>query len=298
MKALFKPVAAIALAASLSGAAGAQRDFSQVEITVQQARGNIYTLFGAGGNIGVSIGDEGVFLIDDQFAPLTDKIVAALATLTDKPVKYVINTHYHGDHTGGNENLGKRGAIILAHDNVHKRVLTRVVDAMEKKGDGPGPASLPVISFSENLSLYINGDEARAVHVRNAHTDGDSLIHFKGANVLHMGDTFFLGRLPYIDAGAGGSLVGAVAAIDTALGLADADTVVIPGHGPLAGKDDLAAYKAMLEDVQGILTALKATGISQEDAVAQRPLDSIGERWLAAGPEWTDRFIGFVWQGL
>ncbi|MBT8487910.1 MAG: MBL fold metallo-hydrolase, partial [Gemmatimonadetes bacterium] len=180
-----------------------------VQIRTQQVADGVYMLMGQGGNIGVSVGDDGVFIIDDQFAPLTDKILAAIAAITDEPVRFVFNTHWHGDHTGGNENMGEAGALIVAHDNVRERMSTEQVLERIGRPVSTTPASpagaLPVITFSEDVSFHINGGQLHAFHVSNAHTDGDAIVHFVSANVVHMGDTFFRDRFPFIDTASGGS---------------------------------------------------------------------------------------------
>lgn len=288
--------AGIILAGTAS--ASAQDRFAKVEIKAEHTRGGIYALFGSGGNIGASIGDDGVFLIDDQFAPLTDKIMAAIAKITDKPVKFVINTHWHGDHTGGNENLGKSGSVIVAHDNVRVRMNASQLDKVAK-GDmkAVAGASLPVITFNDEISFHLNGKEARAYHISNAHTDGDSIIVFESENVIHMGDTFFNGRFPYIDVGSGGSVDGALAAINKGLSLANDDTIIIPGHGPIANKADLASYGSMIKTVRDRVAMHKADGKSLEDTIAAKPADEYAEKW-----NWNfinaERFVGAIYKSL
>lgn len=276
----------------------AQDRFAKVEVTAEHTRGGIYALFGSGGNIGVSIGEDGVFLIDDQYAPLTDKILAAIKKLTDKPVKFVVNTHWHGDHTGGNENLGKMGSVIVAHDNVRVRMNASQLDkvtAGEMKA--VAGASLPVITFNDEVSFHLNGKEARAYHISNAHTDGDSIIHFASENVIHMGDTFFNGRFPYIDVGSGGTVDGALAAIQKGLSLSNDDTIIIPGHGPMANKADLRAYGEMIQTVRDRVAKLKVEGKSLEDTVAAKPADKYAEKW-----NWNfinaERFVGAIYKSL
>ena len=219
------------------------------EIRVERIAPGVAVLFGRGGNIGVSYGSDGNILIDDQYAPATERVVAAVRTLDADPIRFVINTHWHGDHTGGNENLGRGGTIIFAHDNVRLRMTMEQLVRGERVPPSPTGA-LPVITFSQDLTFHLNGDDIRAIHVDHAHTDGDSLIHWTRANVLHMGDTFFNGLLPFIDLDSGGSIDGAIAAVETGLRLANDETRIIPGHGPMARRADLAAYLAMLRDVR------------------------------------------------
>ena len=283
---------------SLATLSVAQDRFAKVEVTAEHTRGGIYALFGSGGNIGASIGDDGVFLIDDQYAPLTDKIIAAIAKLSDKSVKFVVNTHWHGDHTGGNENLGKMGSVIVAHDNVRVRMNASQLEQVSKgEMKAVSGASLPVITFNDEVSFHLNGKEARAYHVSNAHTDGDSIIVFAEQNVIHMGDTFFNGRFPYIDVGSGGSIDGALAAVHKGLSLSNDDTIIIPGHGPMADKADLVAYGNMMQTVRDRVVKLKADGKSLEDTVAANPAEEFTEKW-----NWNfinaERFVGAIYKSL
>lgn len=218
----------------------AQGRFDKVEITIERVTDHIYMLQGAGGNIGISTGDNGVFMVDDQFAPLSDKIMAAIKTISDQPVKFLVNTHFHGDHAGGNANFEAAGALIVAHDNVRKRL------SDNEKTAGAG---LPVITFSEDATFYQNGDDVFLTHVHNAHTDGDALVYFAQSNVLHTGDTFFNGRFPFIDINRGGSIQGDLEAAKKGLMLINDDTKIIPGHGGLASKADYQKYHNMLESV-------------------------------------------------
>ncbi len=198
--------------------------FDDVKITTIPVTNQIYMLKGAGGNIGVSIGDDGVFVIDDQFAPLTDKIQAAIKSLSNGDIKFLVNTHFHGDHTGGNENMTKLGATIIAHDNVHQRMST----TPKRDGSKQPKAALPVITFNDKMSLFINDEKIGVFHIDNAHTDGDALLYFTKNNVLHTGDTYFKGRYPYIDLNSGGSVKGYIEAVKLGLKLADEKTNI--GH--------------------------------------------------------------------
>lgn len=264
-------------------APAAGQEMDNVQIRALEVADGVYMLMGQGGNIGVSVGDDGVFIIDDQFAPLTEKIVAAIAAITDEPVRFVFNTHWHGDHTGGNENMGEAGALIVAHDNVRERMSTEQVLERIGRPVSTTPASpegaLPVVTFSEDVSFHINGGELHAFHVSNAHTDGDAIVHFVDANVVHMGDTFFRDRFPFIDTASGGSIDGLIAAVGEALAVMDADTQVIPGHGDLSTRADLQTYGDALKAMRGAVARLMAQGMNLEAIQAQRPVRAQAEAW-------------------
>ncbi len=281
----------------LAAAPVAAQDWDSIEVETVQVRGNIYALFARGGNIGVSVGDDGVFLIDDQFAPLTPKILAAIAEISDQPVRYLINTHYHGDHSGGNENLGRTGTLIIGHDKLRARLKERPVERSGGWSEDGAAHGLPVITFNDRLSFHLNGDEARAIHVAAAHTDGDSFIHFKGANVIHTGDLMFNGMFPYIDVDAGGNVDGVLLGYDQALALADDQTRVIPGHGPMATKQDLTSNRAMIQTVRDRVAALIADGKSLEEVLAAAPSAEYDEAysWRFIGAE---KFVTSVYRSL
>ena len=273
-------IAAIALAA-LSGKASPQ-DFSKIEIRVEKLSDTIYMLAGAGGNIGLSIGDDAVFVIDDQYAPMAPKLKAAIAKLTPRPVQWVLNTHFHFDHTGGNEAFGSSGAVIVAHHNVRKRMSADqlITFAGTSNAQKASPkAALPVVTVAGEINFYINGDELHAFHAPRAHTDGDLIVHFKTGNVVHMGDVFFNGMYPFIDGGSGGSAEGVVAAYDRVLALVDAQTKIIPGHGPLANKADLLAMRAMMATVMQRIQELKRAGKSDAEIRAAKPSADFDERF-------------------
>ena len=275
-----------------------QQDFSKVEIETTELSGGVYMLTGRGGNIGVSVGDDGVFVIDDQFAPLSEKILASIAELSDKPVSYVINTHWHGDHTGGNENFGAAGAVIVAHENVRERMSTKqFMKAFGREVPASPDTALPVVTFSDNVNFYFNETQIQVMHIPLAHTDGDSIVLFTEANVLHMGDTFFNGFFPFIDTGSGGSLDGVIGAAEKALSLVDDDTKIIPGHGPLSSKSDLETYLAMLNEVKSIMSPLVTAGQSREDIVAANPLEELGKTW-GNGFMKTDVFTGIAFDSM
>ena len=233
------------------------QDMSEVKIEIIPVNGNVSMLKGAGGNIGVLTGEDGIFMIDDQFSALSDKIKTRLKTISDKPVKYLVNTHHHGDHTGGNENFQEEGTLIFAHENVRKRL----------KADSTRVNGLPVVTFNEKINLHINGNDIVVAHVHNAHTDGDVLIYFPQSNVLHTGDTFFNGMFPYIDLNSGGSVDGDIAAARTGLSMINDNTKIIPGHGEIATKSDYQDYLKMLETIRDNVNAAIKEGKSETEIV-------------------------------
>jgi len=270
-----------ACAAGLFAAAvSAQQDFSKVEIQTEKLADTVYMMTGAGGNLGLSVGEDAVFVIDDQFAPLTPKIQAAIAKLSSKPVQFVLNTHWHFDHTGGNENLGKAGALIIAHENVRKRLSTEgFIEFLGMKTKPEPKVALPVVSFTRDLAFHLNRDEIRVFHVARAHTDGDSIIHFSKSDVIHMGDSFFNKLYPFIDTSSGGTVEGVLAAVDRVLKMAGDKTRIIPGHGPLANTSDLKAYRDMLAAVSGNIRAQVKARKTLEQVVASKPTAKYDEVW-------------------
>ncbi len=246
--------------------------YRDVEIKTIALGNGIYMLMGAGGNMGVSVGEDGVFLIDDQFAPLTEKIKAAIARISDKPIKFLVNTHWHGDHTGGNENLSRENVVIVAQDNVYTRMsVDSVIEAFGMTVPASPKAALPVITFSDNVTFRLNGREIYVFHQSHAHTDGDSVVYFRRSNVIHTGDVLFNGRYPLIDISNGGSIDGLIQAVKTILPMADAQTKIIPGHGPLANQKDLQAYLKMLTTVRLRMQKFIDAGKSIEDIIALKP---------------------------
>jgi cyclase len=272
------------LAALCAGVAAqvalAQQDFSKVEIRTQKLTETTYMMTGAGGNLGLSVGDDAVFLIDDQFAPLSDRIVAAIRAITPKPVRFVLNTHWHYDHTGGNENFGSAGAVIVAHENVRKRMSSeQFIEFLRATVPAAPKVALPLVTFPGAISFHLNGDELRAIHMPRAHTDGDAVVHFVKSDVIHMGDVYFNGMYPFIDTSSGGSVEGVVAACDQVLRLAGDRTRIIPGHGPLSGKTELKAYRDMLATVSGRIRKMIADGRKLEEITASGVTADFDEKW-------------------
>ncbi len=289
----------LALCAALVAVpAFAQQDFSKVELKAEKLSATTYMLTGAGGNLGLSVGPDAVFLVDDQFAPLTTRITRAVAKLTKKPIRFVINTHWHFDHTGGNENLGKAGALIVAHENVRKRMSTeQFIEFLDMKIKMAPRVALPVVTFTRDVTFHLNGDEIYVYHVANAHTDGDAIVHFRTSDVVHMGDIFFNKLYPFIDTSSGGTVDGVIAGVDRVLEFATDKTKIIPGHGPLAGKADLKAYRDMLATVSGrIKDGIKA-GKKLDEVVAAKPTAEFDAAW-GKGFLPPAKFVEMLWKNL
>ena len=283
---------------TLRGSVHAQQNFDTVQVRSQKVAEGVYMLTGAGGNIGLSIGDDAVFVVDDQYAPLTPKILAAIAQLTNKPVRFVVNTHWHWDHTGGNEAMGKAGALLVAHDNVRRRMSSEQVNEFLQRTTPASPAgALPVITFSDTVTFHINGDDVVAFHVANAHTDGDAFILWRKANVVHAGDVFFNGRFPFIDLSSGGSIDGMIAAIDILLTLGDENAKIIPGHGELSDRAAVREYGKMLKTVRDRVRQQKAAGRSLEQTLATHPTAEYDPRW-GTGFIKPDQFVTMVYQSV
>ena len=265
----------------------AQQDFDAVEIETVQLTAGVYMLMGRGGNIGLSVGEDGPFVVDDQFAPLTEKIQAAIGAVTSGAVRFVLNTHWHGDHTGGNENFGKAGAMIIAHENVRKRLNPEEFREVMGRSQQAPPDALPVVTFTDAVTFYWNGETIRVFHVDPAHTDGDAIVHFTNANVVHMGDLFFRGRYPFIDVDSGGDIDGVIAAADRALAVMNSQTQIIPGHGPLSGPEDLRDYRNMLITVRDRVLTMVNDGMTIDEIVAAKPTSDLDATW----GENPDRFV-------
>jgi cyclase len=287
----------VTAAFAVAAAAGQQQDFSKVQIKATKVSGNIYMLEGAGGNIAASIGEDGIVIVDDQFAPLAEKIQAALKSLgiTDKPVRFVINTHYHGDHTGGNAPFRNAGSTVIAQDNVRKRMATGGT-----AGNGPGgsihieskpaeDAALPILTFEHDVTVHLNGEDIRALHFPAGHTDGDSIIFFPKNNVVHMGDDFVRYGFPFIDVNSGGSVQGMIAAMEKATAQLPPDVKVIPGHGQLATLDDVREFTKMLKETSAVVQK----ALAEHKTLPQMKQEKILEPWK----KWSGDFVssdGFI----
>ncbi len=272
--------------------------FAEVEIQTTALSAGLFMLTGAGGNMGLSVGQDGAFLIDDEFAPLTERIIAAIGEVTDKPVDFVLNTHYHGDHTGGNENLGQTGSHLVGHANVRRRLAADQKSALlGTTAEAAAPGALPTITFTDSLSFFYNDQEIIAFHVPHAHTDGDAVVHFPRANVVHAGDVVFLGLYPYIDTAAGGSIDGMIAGVRRIVSLCDDRTQVIPGHGPLGDKKQLEEYLAMLTQARANVAAEMAKGHDLAAVQAAAPCarwdEALGQAWLTS-----DQFVQSIFDSL
>ena len=292
---MLKFAAPLALVIVLTTSASAQRNFDDVEIKAKEIAPGVAVLFGAGGNIGVSHGEDATAIIDDQFAPLSGKIEAAIEELGATPVKYVINTHWHGDHTGGNEHFGKSGATIFAHDNVRVR-MAEGRTAGNRNIPPAAPEALPVVTYERGVTLHLNGDTIDVIFLGGGHTDGDSIVHWREKNIVHMGDMYFnIPGWPFVDTNSGGDIEHLLFSIDTALALMDTDTKVIPGHGGMSNRAELLAFRNTIGEAVTRIKAYHSAGTSLEDAVAAKPLAGIerGEGFISA-----DRFIAAVYASL
>lgn len=274
------------------------QDFQDVEIRAIEVAPGIHMLLGQGGNIGVSSGPDGIFLVDDQYAPLTDKILATLRTFSDEPIRFVINTHWHGDHTGGNENIGRAGALLVAHENVRERMsVEQFIEALDLRVPPASDEALPVVTFTDAVTFHLNDHDIRVFHVRHAHTDGDAVIHFRGPDVIHAGDLYFNGSYPFIDVATGGTIDGMIAGTEAILDLAGEDTRIIPGHGPLSNASELRAYHEMLVGVRDAIAAEMVGDKSLEQLIAAKPTAAYDAEW-GGGFIQPDQFVTIVYSDL
>lgn len=263
------------------------QNLDEVVIETVKLSDHVYMLVGGGGNVGVSVGNDGVFVIDDKYAPVTPKILEAIKNLTDKDVTFLANTHHHGDHTGGNTNMKNLGATIIAHDNVRRNL---EMDQNETNKDG-----LPVITFNDKLSLYINGEKVSIFHVDHAHTDGDAMLYFNDSNVLHTGDVYFNNMYPYIDLNSGGSINGYIEAVKKGLEAINDDTKIIPGHGKVSNKAEYKTFLTMLETLKANILAEIEKGKTEDEVAADTTItktyDDLGFSWAFINSEKIRRII-------
>lgn len=272
----------------------AQRDFSKVEIKATHVAGNVHMLEGSGGNIGVSVGPDGILIIDDQFAPLAEKIREALKRLGGDKPRFVLNTHWHGDHVGGNEAFGREGTII-AHDNVRKRLATK----QELFGEAVEPlpkVALPVVTFGDRITVHFNDEEIQMIHLPGGHTDGDSVVLFPKSNVVHMGDLMFAGMFPFVDLDHGGDVEGMARNVARIMEMAPAGAKFIPGHGPLSNLDDVKKFHQMLVET----TKLVRDKIAAGKTVEQIRSEGVPEQWQSWGTGFikTDRWLDTIHKSL
>ncbi|MFQ5822971.1 MAG: MBL fold metallo-hydrolase [bacterium] len=271
-----------------------QQDFSKVEIKATHVAGNIYMLEGRGGNIGISVGEDGILMVDDQFAPLADKIKAAFKKLNSGQLQFIINTHWHSDHTGGNEVFGPE-ATIIAQTNVRKRLM-----AEQRRGERVTPPkpqkAWPVITFDASLSIHFNGEEIKAIHYPHGHTDGDAVIYFTGSNVVHMGDNLFSGRFPFVDLASGGDVKGLIKNVEAIISDLPEDVKIIPGHGPLSTLDDLKTYHRMLKETTGLISQSMESGKDLDDIKKE----GLPDEWQSWGWQFisAERWIDIVYNSL
>ena len=282
----------------LAATSSAPAQENEVEFKSFQLSDTVYMLKGAGGNVGISAGDDGLYIIDDQVKPVTAQLLDAIKEISDAPIRFVINTHYHYDHTGGNETLRGKGTVIIAHDNIRSRMNSEQVNIFLGSTTAAYPApALPVLTFNDQISLHLNGESATAYYVANGHTDGDSIIHFPVSNVIHMGDMHFNGLYPFIDLDAGGSIQGMIAAAELGLSLANESTHIIPGHGPLATVEDLENYRAFLAKATANVQQLIDQGLDLQQAIAAEPTkewdESLGKAWITPA-----QFVTFIYNSL
>ncbi len=288
----------LAICLFMSSKALLAQDWDKVTINSESVTGNIYMLTGRGGNIGVLAGDDGVVMIDDQFAELSDKIRAAVGEISKADIRFLLNTHLHGDHTGGNENFANSGVAIVAHENVRERMSKEEFNRFSGRKRPAAPkAALPIVTFTQDVTFHLNGEEVYVFHLHNAHTDGDAVVHFRNGNVIHTGDIFFVGKFPYIDLSVNGSVNGLIKAVNHILALCDEETKIIPGHGPLTNMAALSEYRNMLVTVRDRIAPLVEAGKSLDEVKAAAPSAEYDEGW-GGGFINPDRFVTTVYNSL
>jgi cyclase len=271
------------------------QNFDTVQVRAMPVAGSVHLLVGSGGNIGLMVGSDAVFVVDDQFAPLTPKILAAIKAITPQPVRFVLNTHWHFDHTGGNENMGQAGALIFAHENVRKRMSTeQFIEALNRKEPAAPHGALPVVTFTDTVSFHLNGDSIVVFHVAPAHTDGDAVVLFAKANVVHTGDLFVSDRFPFVDRSSGGSIHGIIAAAERMLAATNAQTKIIPGHGPLSDRNRLKAYHDMLVVMRDRMRQEIAAKHTVDQVLASKITAEYDKEW----PNGRERFLRILYQEL
>ncbi len=271
------------------------QNFDTVQVTSTKVAGNVHMLVGSGGNIGLMAGDDAAFVVDDQFAPLTPKILAAIKAITPQPVRFVMNTHWHFDHTGGNENMGQAGALIFAHENVRKRMSTeQFIEALNRKQPASPRGALPVITFNDTVSFHLNGDSIVVFHVAPAHTDGDAMVMFTKANVVHTGDVFVSAGFPFVDRSSGGTINGIISATERLLTVTNADTKIIPGHGPLSDRARVKAYHDMLVVMRDRMKKEIAAKHTVDQVLASKITAEYDKDW----PNGRERFLRILFQEL
>jgi len=270
-----------------------------VIINTTKLTDSVYMLKGSGGNIIVSVEKDGVFMVDDQFAPLTEKIKEAISKITDKPVKFVINTHWHSDHTGGNENFGELGAIIVSHDNVRKRLSTeQFIDFFQRTVPPLSEKGLPIVTFSDNMSIFQNDQEIMIIHIDNGHTDGDSIVYFTKNNVIHVGDVYNDNSYPFIDLSSGGSINGLISSLETILSIIDDKTQVVSGHSEVSNKSNVDDFTNMLKNVRKNVSQMMEDGKSLEEIIASQPTSKYDQIYYANTSRQPEDFVTFIYQSI